>query len=139
MTTFGTLFSGGGIADCGFESAGMTGLWGVEFVPAIADVFRANHAHPCHVSAVEDMDPRKLPPVDHLHVSPSCKNASRANTGAVETEGDSDAARGICNFIKIMKPAVFTLENVWRYRTFDSFKMIIGVLADLGYFVSWRI
>lgn len=49
-------------------------------------------------------------------------------------------AEAVIRFIEAKQPQIFTLENVYFYRKFKSFKKIIKVLHNLGYaFKYWHI
>jgi DNA (cytosine-5)-methyltransferase 1 len=132
--TLATLFSGGGLFDVGAQAAGLTPIWAVERDPDIAAVYRTNHPDgTCLVRDVGEVDYTLLPVSDWLHASPSCVNASRARaTGGGETEEDRQAAKAIVRALERL-PRIFSLENVWRYRTFDAFQMVTQQLDRLGY------
>ena len=131
--TLATMFSGGGLFDLGARAAGLTPIWAVERDPAIAAVYRANLGNHCITADVRGMDYTLLPVPDWLHASPSCTNASRARgTGGGETEGDRQAANAICQALERL-PRIFSLENVWWYRTFEAFQTITQQLERLGY------
>ena len=63
----------------------------------------------------------RSPPWIRLHASPVCTRASVANSGATESQEDIDTAAAVVRALKAQKPQVFTLENVWQYRTFQAF------------------
>lgn len=132
MKTFGTLFQGGGGADLGLSAAGLENALGVEYDPAIAAVAQVNGFSPI-VDDVRRVDYAALPRVDWLHASPVCTRASNANPGATESEDDLSMADAVVRAIRAQQPQVFTLENVWFYRTFGSFERITAALGDLGY------
>lgn len=133
MRTFGTLFSGGEGAGVGLQAAGLEHAWGIEYEPQIAAVAQDN-GFDVRVADVRDVDYAALPRVDWLHASPSCKNASVANSGAIETQEDTEAAQAVCRALTAQEPQVFTLENVWRYRAFKSFCLICDQIKRMGYF-----
>lgn len=132
LHTFATLFQGGGGADLGLSAAGLQHAWGVEYDPAIAAVAEANGFAPI-VADVRSVDYAALPLVDWLHASPVCTRASNANPGAEESADDVEMAQAVVRALEAQQPQVFSLENVWMYRTFESFKRICAVLGDLGY------
>lgn len=137
MTTSASLFTGGGIFETGAMMAGFKPVWGVEIRPDIAAVAEQNvPGLKVIVSDVAAVDYSALPKVDHLHASPSCKNASQASNGE-EAPEDLSSARAVCRALEEVKPACFTLENVWQYRNFESFKLIVRKLRELGFFVDW--
>jgi DNA-cytosine methyltransferase len=136
--TTASLFTGGGGFEQGAMMAGYTPVWGVEIRPDIAAWAECNTPGlKVIVSNVAAVDYASLPKVDHLHASPSCKKASIANSEGGECPEDIEAAKAVCRAIEAVKPHTFTLENVWGYREFEAFKLIIRSLREAGYFVDW--
>ena len=135
MKTFATLFSGGEGVGVGLQAAGLSHLWGVEYDSQIAAVAQGN-GFDVTVADVRDVDYAAMPRADWLHASPSCKNASNANPNAGETQEDIDAAKAVCRALDAQQPEVFTLENVWGYRTFAAFRLICDQLGHMSYF--WK-
>lgn len=144
MTTFSTMFSGGELFGLGAVNAGLSHLWGVEFRPDIAEVARLNGFEMLTADVCE-VDYSTLRRPDHLHASPSCKNASIANSsaeinedGTKEARQDIEAAKAVCRAIDALRPDTFTLENVYAYRNFKSFRLILNCLARHGYFYDFE-
>lgn len=137
MPTCGSTHTGGGLFDIGAMLAGYEPLWGVEIRPDIADWAEINTGMTVIRSDVALVDYASLPTVDHLHSSPSCQSASVANKSGSESPEDISSARAICRALRQIRPQTFTLENVYQYRTFDSFKMIVTCLRKCGYHVDW--
>ena len=137
MKTFGTLFSGGEGVGIGLTAAGLTHLWGVEYDADIAAVAQRN-GFGVHVADVRSVDYASLPRVDWLHASPVCTRASVANANATEAQEDIDTAAGVVRALKAQQPDVFTLENVWGYRDFAAFRLILNALGDGGYFYDFE-
>src|SRR3989304_19744 len=118
MTTIATLFSGGEGAGVGARAAGLSHLWGFEFDDRIAQVARLNGFHVI-TADVMSLDPHTLEVPDVLHASPVCKRASGANQsaelnddGTKEAPEDIAAGEKIAQFIDVIHPRYFTLENV---------------------------
>lgn len=141
MRTLRTLCSGGELFGVGARAAGYTHVDGYEIEPKIAAVARLN-GFDVRAADVCAVDYEALPAVDHLHISPSCKNASQANQKGKddsgeplprETAGDLAVADASCRAIHAHQGATFTLENVWGYRSFESFDRIRAALADAGF------
>lgn len=130
--TIATLFSGGEGVGLGARAAGLRHLWGIEVDDRIAAVARHNGFHVI-TADVRDVDPFSLEGPDVLHASPECKSASVATSGG-ELEHDREMAAHVVRFLEVLKPRVFTLENVYPYRNFEAFKSILAVLGRLGYF-----
>ena len=136
LRTFATLFSGGEGVGVGLRAAGLSHAWGVEYDAAIAAV-AADNGFPLIVDDVRRVDYAALPGVDWLHASPVCTRASVANTGAGESDEDISMAAAVVRALKARRPQVFTLENVWQYRTFASFRLICDALGHMGYFWTY--
>lgn len=137
MKTIGTLFSGFGGVDIGAMAAGLSPLWAVEYDPAVADVYRRNIGEHVTVADILQLDPLDFEPVDVLHASPPCPSFSVAKAGAEETEDDIALGRKVAEFVTALRPAMFTLENVYGYRKAKSFRIIVKALAKAGYQYRW--
>ena len=127
-------FSGGGLADIGMAAAGLTPTVAVELDDAIAGVYRANLGNHCLTADVRNVELHSTP--FWFHVSPPCTNASVAKTNGGETELDIELARAIVRGIERRSPW-FSLENVWGYRTFESFRLILEALSNNGYNLAY--
>lgn len=135
MTTGATLFSGFEGAGIGMKAAGIKHAWGIELDDSIASVARLNGFN-VHTADMLAVDPHTMPPVDILHASPPCPNFSQANAGGKETPLDIALARKVAAFIEVLRPSVFTLENVYKYRKSASWKIIQNTLYERGYWVD---
>lgn len=136
--TFASLFSGGELCGIGAQQAGYTLLWGIEYDAKIAAVANRNLGGHVKVADVLDCSPHDFEPIDLLHASPPCTRASLANKNGGETALDLALADKTCEFIRVLKPRAFTLENVRGYRHFESFRHICKTLELLGYMVDFR-
>lgn len=136
MVTYGDLFTGFGGASLGAIQAGLTPLWGIEYDAKIAAVANDNLGGHVITANILDVDVHTLPSVDVLHASPPCPNFSVAKTGGGETQADIDLARKVIQFVDLIRPQVFTLENVYGYRHSQSWHMIQDALFNAGYWVS---
>ena len=135
MKTYGDLFTGFGGATLGAMDAGLKPLWGVEYDPAIAAVANSNLGGHVVVASVLDCDPATFEPVDVMHASPPCPNFSVAKSGGKETDLDISLARKVAEFVTVLTPRIFTLENVWAYRQSDSWRIIEDALYGAGYWL----
>lgn len=138
MTTFMSAFSGFGLADIGMMQAGWEHVTGIEYIPAIADVYRANIG-PCICGRIQDVNWRKYIGIDAIHASPPCPSFSAAKVGGVETANDMRCALGVCRAIRICQPKYFTLENVRAYVDSRSYKMIVMTLTNCGYGIDAQV
>lgn len=147
--TYGSLFTGFGGACLGARAAGLELVWGNELDPAIAEVGNYNLGGHIRVGNVLEQNPHDYERVDVLHMSPPCTRASVANgsaevneDGLKESPLDIALANKCIEFIETLQPEVVTLENVWGYRVFQSWKGgrkcegIQSALYRLGYWVS---
>lgn len=134
----GTLFTGAGGADIGAMQVGLTPAWGIEYDPDIANAARLNLGYHIKTMNVLDANPANFARVDVLHASPPCPNFSAAKANAEETALDIALAAKVAEFIGVLKPRFFTLENVRDYAHSKSLKIIIAALHGCGYAVnSW--
>ncbi|WP_041238569.1 DNA cytosine methyltransferase [Gloeothece citriformis] len=138
--TIATLFSGGGLFDVGAVIAGIRPIWGVEFDPhnsqvssVIADFYEKNLGRHLIRKPVQEIDFNSLISPDFFHCSPPCQKFSLSNPQRGETENDRKLAIAITKAIKILKPQVFTLENVVRYGKSQSLQTIKETLEQCAY------
>ena len=137
--TITTLFSGIGGADLGAITAGFEPCEAVEFDPQLAELHKANIGGKCHVMNILDCDPFKFEKVDLLHASPVCKSFSTANAKKGEKQLDIDCAKKVAEFIQVLQPSTFTLENVQAYGKSKAFNIILEMLYSQGYWVNYQV
>jgi DNA-cytosine methyltransferase len=137
--TITTLFAGIGGVDRGAITAGYEPCESVEFDPQIAELHKANIGGKMHVKNILDCDPRRFEKVDLLHASPVCKSYSSANTNKGEQQLDIDCAIKTSEFIAVLEPPIFTLENVQAYEKSKAFSIILEKLYSLGYWVNYQV
>jgi DNA (cytosine-5)-methyltransferase 1 len=130
--SFASLFGGFRGVDIGAQAAGYELAWSLEYDPALAEV-GAQLPGKVHVLDVLDADPRRFERVDVLHASPPCPNFSVAKTGRGETAQDQALAAKVAEFVTVLRPRVFTLENVYAYRLSESWASIENALHAAGY------
>jgi len=132
----GSICSGGGIA---LHWLG-TNIWGIECDEAIANVYAKNHPSSKIITDyVQNVSPEELEDVDCIIATPSCRNASIANSKAGETADDLIVAESIANIVKTKLPKFFILENVEGYRKFESFVNIRAELINQDYYTTTQI
>ena len=142
MTSIATILSGGEGVGVGAKAAGLDHLWGIEIDDRIAQGARDNGFHMI-TADIRDVDPQTLEIPDVLHASPECQNASSAKQirsaktfEEKETPLDVDIARCIVHYLEILQPRFFTLENVYGYRRFASFEILLRARKSRGYFTD---
>lgn len=133
MKTIGVLCGGFGGVEIGAMQAGLKSVWSIEIDPAIAEVAQKNLHHKIIVADILDIDPATVEQIDILHASLPCPNFSIAKAGGKETEQDIALATKTAEFIKVLKPQIFTLENVWLYRKSQSWQIINDALTEADY------
>lgn len=138
MKTYASLFTGGGLADTGAIAAGYTPIWGIEYIPEIADVARLNGLDVLTANIL-DCDPRKFDRPDLFHASPPCPNFSVAKQGGEETALDIALAKKVAEFITVLRPPSLTIENVQAYIKSKSYKIIMRAVEGLGYMYDAQI
>ena len=142
MTTFASLFSGGGLADVGLRQAGLRHLWGIELDPARAAVARAN-GFDVHAADVLAVDPSSLAAPDWLHASPPCTSFSQANPRAAQADGgratelDRTLALRVVDFAAALRPLWVSVENVMGWEDTEPMRAVVAGLEGLGYMVDW--
>jgi DNA (cytosine-5)-methyltransferase 1 len=139
IKTFASLFTGGGGADIGAKAAGLELAWGVELMPEIAEVANANLGRHVKVANILDCTPSDFDRVDVLHASPPCPNFSVAKANGAETALDTALAAKVAEFVTVLRPEVFTLENVMEYRKSRSWAAIEDALYSAGYWLNIEI
>ncbi len=145
--TIGTLCSGIEGVGVGAMAAGFELAWGVEKIPALAEVGNTNTSNHIKVADLLDCDPFSFDWVNGLHISLPCINASLASFNAEnkttrEAPLDMALATKTIDFIETLKPDFVTIENVWGWRLFQSWRGgkrcrgLQAALYEAGYWVS---
>lgn len=137
--TQASLFSGICGADLGFRKAGLEHAWGLEIDPQLTEIANNNFGGSIQCLDILDANPFKFEKVDLLHASPVCKSYSPANANKGERQLDLDCAKKVAEFISVLQPQYFTLENVEAYRKSKSFHIIVETLYKLGYWVTYQV
>ena len=143
--TFASLFTGIGLLDQGYRNAGLNHAWGLEYDPKLAEIANTNIGGGVRVMNILDANPFHFDKVDVLHASPVCKSYSAANANKGEKQFDVDCALKVCEFLRVLQPKYFTLENVEAYRythrdgKITAFGYIIETLNSLGYWVNYSV
>lgn len=136
MKTFGSLFTGFDGVGIGAQQAGLELAWGLELRPDVAEVANGNLGNHVRVGNLLDEDPYNFDRVDVLHASPPCPNFSAAKTNGAETALDIALAKKTAEFVTVLRPEIFTLENVMAYRQSKSWALIQDALFSAGYWVT---
>lgn len=138
MITGRTYFTGGGGADIGMMAAGVKMVDGVEYIQEIGEWAKKQLGHNVRIESVLDIDPRDLEPTTCFHASPPCPSFSRANPNSKENKNDIALANKISDYLKVHHPKIVTMENVWQWRTSESWRIISSTLDEL-YGFAWDV
>ncbi|TVM02308.1 MAG: hypothetical protein CV087_09775 [Candidatus Brocadia sp. WS118] len=149
--TFASLFTGGGGADTGAKNAGFELAWGLEKEPETTEVANMNLCSHVRVVDILNANPFDFPKVDLLHASSPCPSFSVAKSNRSETDLDIAMAEKVAEFIRVLQPEFFTLENVRGYASgflpskaknklvCKSFGLILAELEKSGYKVDYQV
>ncbi len=140
----GSLFSGIGGFDLGFERAGMRVSWQVEQDPYCRDVLARHFPAACRYERVEAVGAQNLPPVDLVCGGFPCQDLSVAGNGAgldgARSGLWSEFARIVCE----LRPRYVVVENVPALLTGKGKRWarapigrVLGDLAEVGYDAEW--
>lgn len=137
------LFAGAGLMDCAIEVTGGRIVTAVEWDDKVAEQYVYNFPEVrLLVQSVQSVNRSELESTDHIHLSPPCTEASIANPKAVESDASISAANASLGLIRSMHrrggAKWITLENVWGYRKFQSFQIIVNGLRKLGYALGYQ-
>lgn len=125
-----TLFSGGGLADLGLQSAGYRPAWGIEYHQPAADIYHHNFGHSPFADLLEVFPGDYCTP-DYLHLSSPCQSFSLANTDKGEKTEDLALAEKGCEFIGWHQPAKLSIENVPAYKDSESFDLLVNTVKAI--------
>lgn len=140
LKTYGDWFTGFGGMTLGAIDAGLNVIFGAEYDPKIAEVYRLNIGDHIGVCNLLEVDVSEFPRVDVFHASPPCPNFSNAKTNGKETDNDIALSAKVAEYIAYHLPDVFTLENVYKYRQSQSWQVIAKTLHNNSYlFNYWHV
>lgn len=141
--TVGSLFSGIGGIDVGFQQAGFDIAWAIEKDAPACRTYRYNFSGATLIEAdIRDVDTASLEYVDVLAAGFPCQPFSVAGKqhGFQDTRGN--LFYEVIRFASKLKPRVMFLENVPNLTDHDgghTFNAIYNALAGEGYFVHYRV
>ena len=146
MIKVGSLFSGIGGIDLGFEQAGFEIVWANDIDAEACKTYRHNFPNTQLVEGdVRDIDPRTLPDIDVLVAGFPCQPFSIAGVSKKKSlgrpTGFEDKTQGtlffdVARIVKEKKPKIVFMENVKNFATHDGGKtleVVKGTMEELGY------
>ena len=139
----GSLFSGIGGIDLGFEQAGFEIAWANDMDASACKTYRHNFPNTHLIeSDVRDIDPRTLPDIDVLVAGFPCQPFSIMGYRRGFKDPRGNLFFEVSRFIDIKRPRVVFLENVRNLMEHDNgktFLVIYNTLAQFGYSVKYKV
>ena len=139
----GSLFSGIGGIDLGFEQAGFEIAWANDMDPSACKTYRHNFPNTRLIEGdVREVDPRTLPDIDVLVAGFPCQPFSIMGYKRGFKDPRGNLFFEISRFIDIKRPRVVFLENVRNLMEHDNgktFLVIYNTLAQFGYSVKYKV
>lgn len=86
-----------------------------------------------------DANPESFDRPDWLHASPVCKAFSNANANKGEKDFDVRCGHKVAEFIEVLQPDYFSLENVRAYADSRAFEIIWQALIAHGYYCNTKV
>ena len=139
----GSLFSGIGGIDLGFEQAGFEIAWANDMDASACKTYRHNFPNTHLIEGdVRDVDPRTLSDIDVLVAGFPCQPFSIMGYRRGFKDPRGNLFFEISRFIDIKCPRVVFLENVRNLMEHDNgktFLVIYNTLAQFGYSVKYKV
>jgi DNA (cytosine-5)-methyltransferase 1 len=139
---FGSLFSGVGGFDLGFERAGMECAWQVEIDDKARTVLEHHWPGVTKYEDVRNVGQENLEPVDLICGGFPCQDVSTAGLRRGLQGKRSGLWGEFSRIICEIKPGWVVVENVWGLLSSNSgrdFGIVLRDLADGGYDAEWRV
>lgn len=134
--TLGSLFSGIGGIDLGFERAGFKTAWQVEINDYCRKVLELRFPHAERFADIRQCGAHNLIPVDVIAGGFPCQDVSYAGFGAGLAGSRSGLFYELARVVSELGPQVVVLENVAALLT-RGLREVLGTLADLGLDAEW--
>lgn len=139
----GSLFSGIGGIDIGFQQAGFNVVWAVEKDAASCKTYRFNFPETTLIEKdIRYVNPRNLEPIDVLVAGFPCQSFSVAGKQRGFSDPRGHLFYEIGKFIDVHRPRFVFLENVPNLIEHDegrTFLTIHNVLSELDYSIRYRV
>ena len=139
----GSLFSGIGGIDLGFEQAGFEIAWANDLDAAACKTYRNNFPNTILIEGdVRNIDPHTLSDIDVLIAGFPCQPFSVMGYRRGFNDPRGNLFFEIVRFIDIKQPKVVFLENVQNLMEHDNgktFLVIYNTLAQFGYSVKYKV
>lgn len=134
----GSLFSGIGGFELGFERAGFEVAWQVEIDPWCRKVLAKHWPSVPRYEDVREVGAHNLAPVDVIIGGFPCQDISAAGKGAGIDGERSGLWREYARLIDELRPRYAVMENVGAL-LYRGLGRVLGDLAEIGYDADWQI
>lgn len=139
----GSLFSGIGGIDLGFEQSGCKVAWAIERDSACCKTYRYNFPNSRLLETdIRNVDPSKLCPVHIIAAGFPCQPFSVAGRQLGFQDKRGNSFFEIIRFMEALKPEAVFLENVPNLMEHDNgrtFNIIYNALAEQGYYIRYKV
>ena len=133
----GSLFSGIGGIELGFEREGFSTSWFVENNPYCQEVLKHHFPHAKIYGDITELDFSKLPRVDILTGGFPCQDISIAGKQAGIKEGKrSSLWKYYAEAIRVLRPRFAVIENVPALISL-GLDVVLADIAETGYDAEW--
>src|SRR5580765_2831233 len=140
---FGSLFSGIGGFDLGFEQAGMECVWQVEKEPFCLKILETHWPNVKRRNEILNSGVENLEPIDLICAGVPCQDVSIAGRRAGLAGERTGLFYEFARILQELRPAWFVFENVpglFSSNGGRDFAEILRVLmVECGYGVCWRV
>lgn len=140
--TYGSLFSGAGGFDLGFDAAGLSCRWQCEIDPQASKVLARHWPGVARFSDIRTVRNKGLAPVDVVVGGFPCQDLSVAGKRKGLSGERSGLFYELLRVVRLCRPRFVVWENVPGLLSSDDgrdFGRVLRGLADVGYFGAWRV
>jgi DNA (cytosine-5)-methyltransferase 1 len=136
--TLGSVFSGIGGIDLGFERAGFETVWQVEINDYCRKVLAKNFPAAERYADIRECGVENLKPVDVVAGGFPCQDISNAGLRAGIGGGRSGLWKHMHRIIGELRPKIVLVENVAALLG-RGMGVVLGDLAEIGYDAEWKV
>ncbi len=132
----GSLFSGIGGIEIGFEKQGFTTEWFVEYEPYAKEILKKRFPNTKIYDDITKVDFETVPKVDILTGGFPCQDISNAGKRAGIEGSRSSLWKYYLKAIRILRPKFALIENVSALAK-RGLNVVLADLAEIGYDAEW--
>ncbi|MEA3430316.1 MAG: DNA (cytosine-5-)-methyltransferase [Nanoarchaeota archaeon] len=136
MVKIGSLFSGIGGIEIGFEEEGYSTEWFVENEPYAREILRKRYKNATIYGDIKKIDFKSVPKVDIITGGFPCQDISNAGKRAGIEGSRSSLWKYYLEAIRILQPKYALVENVSALLN-RGLNVVLADLASIGYDAEW--